>query len=192
MYSTIKECEYDLVTNPEYGHITYMQSSTYQEMENHVAEYMEWYAGDMIFLDSVSFLDGRTEEKKDLDSLMQTMDRCIQLYGATFLFTTHTSSDAAKDIKKGKDTGVRNGAGSSYITKMATLSLLITATQEQRAQNMVTVESKKTRYRGMDNGINRVNMCRIGASNCYYYDKSMQVSRAGEDSLSDEELFRDE
>lgn len=187
VYTQFVELEHDFHNNPAYGKLTLLQSSTYKDLERQVSEYSKNGQGALVCIDSISFLDGKSDEKSDVDLLMGTLTKATEMYGLTFIITTHTSSDANKELHKNKQTGVRVGAGSSYVTKMSTLSILVDQPEEMQAQELFVFEAKKTRYRKRTNP--KVIMSRVGESNYYYYDKRLQVSTDVVDSLSESEFF---
>lgn len=173
------------------GRLTLLQSSKYSDFRNHVRTYSE-QDGDIIAIDSISFLDkdnkyGETE-KSNVDDLMKDMSFCTEEMGMTFIFTTHTSSEANKTLSRGKsNTGVRVGAGSGHVTKMATLVILVSTNDELRPQEKFIFEAKKTRDR--ERTVNEVIMLRNGNSNKYEFRKELQVTTDLDDNLDDSDLF---
>lgn len=175
------------------GRLTLLQSSKYSEFRNHVKSYGE-QDGDIVAIDSISFLDknrdsrfGR-DDKSNIDDLMDDMAFCTDEMGMTFIFTTHTSSDANKTLSRGKtNTGVRVGAGSGHVTKMATLVVLVSTTEELRPQEKFIFNAKKTRDR--PGSVNEVIMLRNGNSNKYEFRKELQVTTDLEDDLTEMELY---
>lgn len=174
------------------GTLTLVQSAKYDDFRDCAMRFSE-KDGDIIAIDSISFLDkpsGRyaPNEKESIDSLMKDMEYLTTETGMTFIFTTHTSSEANKTLSKGKsNTGVRVGAGSGHVTKIATITILVSTTEELSPQEKFVFEAKKTRDRR--SSVNSVIMLRNGNSNKYEFRKELQVTTEIEDGLSDEDLY---
>lgn len=174
------------------GTLTLVQSSKYSEFRDIVRNFSN-QDGDIVALDSISFLDEdnskyRTDDKTNLDNLMKDMSFGSDEMGMTFIFTTHTSSDANKTLSKGKtNTGVRVGAGSGHVTKMATITILVSTNDELRPQEKFIFEAKKTRDRR--NTVSQVIMLRNGNSNKYEFRKELQVTTEIDDNLDEMDLY---
>lgn len=176
----------------EMGTLTLMQSSKYSDFRDNVRSFSN-QNGDIIAIDSISFLDKDTtkfknDEKSNIDELMKDMEFCTTELGMTFIFTTHTSSEANKTLAKGKtNTGVRVGAGSGYVTKIATITILVTTNDELRPQEKFIFQAKKTRDRR--HTVSEVIMLRNGNSNKYEFRKELQVTTEVNDDLDNIDLY---
>lgn len=176
----------------EMGTLTLLQSSKYSDFRSHVRTFGE-KDGDIVAIDSISFLDKDNakyskDDKSNIDDLMNDMAFCTEEMGMTFIFTTHTSSDANKTLSRGKsNTGVRVGAGSGHVTKMATLVILVSTNDELRPQEKFIFEAKKTRDRRQT--INQVIMLRNGNSNKYEFRKELQITTDLDDDLDESDLY---
>lgn len=176
----------------EMGRLTLVQSSKYSEFRDIVRTFSN-QDGDIVAIDSISFLDKddskyRSDEKSNIDELMKDMDFATTEMGMTFIFTTHTSSEANKTLSRGKtNTGVRVGAGSGYVTKMATITILVSTNDELRPQEKFIFDAKKTRDRR--NTVSQVIMLRNGNSNKYEFRKELQVTTELDDNLDESELY---
>ena len=176
------------------GKLTLIQSTRYEDFRSKVMTFCEKTNGDIVAMDSISFLDKNSgkyggDDKSNIDELMKDMEYLSAELGVTFVFTTHTSSEANKALARGKgNTGVRVGAGSGHVTKLATLTILVSTTDELRVQDKFIFEAKKTRDRAVG-ATNQVIMLRNGNSNKYEFRKELQVSEELEDDLSEDLMY---
>lgn len=186
----VEEAFTEWLNDEKTGTISLRQSATYYELYNLVREYQKDHYGDIIAIDSISFLDksDMTSERRGyVDQLMETMKECGTNLHMTFLMTTHTGLDASKAYAKGKEVGNRVASDSSTVTKLSTVILVMRTTPELKKDNLMILIGKKLRYR--KDQINTIILERDPVANEYKYVEEKQLLLQSTDDITVDQKY---
>lgn len=181
----------DLYENKDYGSIRFVQNICYEDIEQQLKDEYNKEKFDVVFIDHVGALDynGHWVNGEKLSSaherithLFKVEDRLVKELNIAFFNTSHTSTDATQNIRKGKKTGVRAGAEASATTKYASFAALLTQSEDLRKGDQVLLEFLKVRDWEPLNYPIVLN--RRGVTNCHEYIEGMQYLVNGESEVN--------
>lgn len=144
-------CDRDLVTNPKLGRLDttlrfyyetfYDTMKSYCENNDNLGLVIIDHTDKLLSANTLTDVGYLKTQKEKVDYLFEQEIRCNASFSFAVLNIAHTSSDAAKAINVGKETGVRIGSNSGATSKDADIVILLKKDKDP----FISVEVKKVR-----------------------------------------------
>lgn len=171
----------DFCENPDYGTVTYLQSTSYENFVDTIHYYKDKDNIDLVIVDHVLALKSNGEyttmgrlitKQLRVSYLYECEDILVKECDIAFLNTSHPSVQTSADLRNDRAPGARSGAESSDSTKYSSMVFVLTNNTELRKQDIVKLYV--TKLRDIPNIYDAIILKRLGYSNKHVFDPALQ------------------
>lgn len=184
----------DFCENKDYGTMTYLQSTFYENFSDTIKYYKDKDNIDVVIIDHVLALrsdgsyttQGRlTTKQLRVSYLYECEDILVKECDIAFINTSHPSVQTSADLRADRVPGARAGAESSDSTKYSSMVFILNNNLELRKQDLVKLYV--TKLRDIPNIYDTIILKRLGYSNKHVFDPALQYignnNKQSEDDL---------